>query len=81
VAWLDSSAEQTRQPDEIVLCDAGSTDGTIDRIEAQAASDPRIRLIVEPGANVPRRSQLRHRGRGEPSRGGPVSSPPTVCCR
>jgi len=52
-AWLDSIAEQTRQPDEIVLCDAGSTDGTIERIEARAAADPRIRLIVEPGANVP----------------------------
>ncbi|HEY5976339.1 MAG TPA: glycosyltransferase [Solirubrobacterales bacterium] len=52
-AWLDSIAAQTRAPDEIVLCDAGSTDGTIDRIEERAAADPRIRLIVEPGANVP----------------------------
>jgi glycosyltransferase involved in cell wall biosynthesis len=52
-AWLDSIAAQTRAPDEIVLCDAGSTDGTIERIEARAASEPRLRLIVEPGANVP----------------------------
>lgn len=53
VAWLQSIAAQTRPPEEIVLCDAGSTDGTIDRIEESAARDGRIRLIVEPGANVP----------------------------
>jgi len=52
-AWLDSIFAQTRPPDEIVLCDAGSSDGTIERIEESAAKDPRIRLIVEPGANVP----------------------------
>ncbi len=51
--WLDSILAQTRPPDEIVLCDAGSTDGTIEQIERRAAGDPRIRLIVEPGANVP----------------------------
>lgn len=52
-AWLDSIGAQTRAPDEIVLCDAGSTDGTIDQIKLRAESDPRIKLIVEPGANVP----------------------------
>ncbi len=53
VAWLESIQAQTRVPDEIVLCDAGSTDGTIERIRAWAGDDERIRLIVEPGANVP----------------------------
>jgi glycosyltransferase involved in cell wall biosynthesis len=53
VAWLDSIFAQTRPPEEIVLCDGGSTDGTIERIERRAAQDPRIRLIVKPGANVP----------------------------
>jgi len=53
VAWLDSIQAQSRPPDEIVLCDAGSTDGTIERIEERAARDPRIRLVLEPGANVP----------------------------
>jgi glycosyltransferase involved in cell wall biosynthesis len=52
-AWLDSIFAQTRPPEEIVLCDAGSTDGTIEQIEQRAERDPRIRLIVEPGANVP----------------------------
>lgn len=52
-AWLDSILAQTRPPEEIVLCDAGSTDGTIEQIERRAERDPRIRLIVEPGANVP----------------------------
>ena len=32
-AWLGSIPDQTRPPDEIILCDAGSTDGTIERIE------------------------------------------------
>lgn len=52
-AWLQSIFAQTRPPEEIVLCDAGSTDGTIEHLEALADSDPRVRLIVEPGANVP----------------------------
>lgn len=52
-AWLRSIFAQTRAPEEIVLCDAGSTDGTIERIEALAAAHPQLRLIVEPGANVP----------------------------
>jgi glycosyltransferase involved in cell wall biosynthesis len=53
IAWLDSILAQTRAPEEIVLCDGGSSDGTIERIERRAAQDRRIRLIVEPGANVP----------------------------
>jgi glycosyltransferase involved in cell wall biosynthesis len=52
-AWLASIFAQTRAPDQIVLCDAGSTDGTIEQIEALAEAHPQLRLIVEPGANVP----------------------------
>ena len=48
-AFLDSLASQTRPADEIVIVDAGSTDGTLERLRAAAASDPRLRVIVEPG--------------------------------
>jgi glycosyltransferase involved in cell wall biosynthesis len=51
-AWLDSILVQSRPPDEIVLCDGGSGDGTIEQIERRTGQDPRVRLIVAPGANV-----------------------------
>jgi cellulose synthase/poly-beta-1,6-N-acetylglucosamine synthase-like glycosyltransferase len=47
--FLASVADQTRQADEIVIVDAGSTDGTLERLTAAAESDPRLRIIVEPG--------------------------------
>ena len=48
-AFLDSLVHQTRQADEIVVVDAGSTDGTLERLEAAAEVDDRIRVILEPG--------------------------------
>ncbi len=48
-AFLDSLIQQTRQADEIVVVDAGSTDGTLERLEAAAEIDPRVKVIVEPG--------------------------------
>ncbi len=51
--WLDSIMAQTRPPDEVIICDAGSTDGTIDRLLEHAEEDSRVRVLVEPGANVP----------------------------
>jgi GT2 family glycosyltransferase len=51
--WLDSLARQDRGPDEVVLVDAGSSDGTIERLGTEARRDPRIRLHVVPGLNVP----------------------------
>jgi glycosyltransferase involved in cell wall biosynthesis len=48
-AFLDSLVHQTRPADEIVVVDAGSSDGTLERLEAAAEIDPRIRVIVEPG--------------------------------
>ena len=47
--FLASIADQTRQADEIVVVDAGSTDGTLERLTAAAESDARLRIIVEPG--------------------------------
>jgi glycosyltransferase involved in cell wall biosynthesis len=58
---LDSLAAQTRPPDEIVICDGGSTDGTPDLIahfaRCHAASLP-VRLLVETGANISRGRNL-----------------------
>ena len=51
-AWVSGLLSQTRPPDEIVICDAGSTDGTIEQLEQLAANDDRVRVIVRPGVNI-----------------------------
>lgn len=48
--FLESLAGQTRRPDEVVVVDGGSTDGTQERFRAA----PGITLIEEPGANIAR---------------------------
>lgn len=59
---LDSLAQQSRQPDEIIICDGGSRDDTVTIIEAyrQQYSDrlPNLRVIVAPGANISRGRNL-----------------------
>ena len=45
---LDSLAAQTRQPDELIFVDGGSTDGTIDKITEYQATHPNVRLIRYP---------------------------------
>ncbi len=49
---LDSLRSQTRQPDEIVICDGGSTDGTLAVLEAHAAAVPSVRILRADGANI-----------------------------
>jgi glycosyltransferase involved in cell wall biosynthesis len=55
---LTSLAAQSLPPDEIVICDGGSSDGTPEIIRrfaaAQPAGAPHIRLLVVPGANISR---------------------------
>ncbi|HXF60425.1 MAG TPA: glycosyltransferase [Caldilineaceae bacterium] len=55
---LASLAEQRRRPDEVVICDGGSTDGTVAQIERWAAHHvaclPRVRVLAAPGANISR---------------------------
>lgn len=55
---LQSLADQNRQPDEIIICDAGSRDGTANTIQEWVADGFPARLIVENGAN---RSRGRNR--------------------
>ncbi len=49
-ALLDSIAAQTRQPDEVIICDGGSTDNTIDLLRAERRFP--VRVIERPGSNI-----------------------------
>ena len=49
-AFLESVSWQTRSPDEVVVVDGGSSDGTLERLR----SSETLTLIEEPGANIAR---------------------------
>ena len=56
---LDSLAAQTRQPDEVVIVDGGSTDSTLTTLQNYADQDHlSLRILVEPGANISRGRNL-----------------------
>lgn len=47
---LDSLEGQTRPPDEVVVVDAGSTDGTLEMLHRRAEHMATLRVLSEPGA-------------------------------
>jgi glycosyltransferase involved in cell wall biosynthesis len=49
-ALLNSIAAQTRQPDEVIVCDGGSTDGTLEGLHAETRFP--LRVIERPGSNI-----------------------------
>jgi glycosyltransferase involved in cell wall biosynthesis len=51
---LESLPHQTRVPDEFIIVDGGSTDGTVEVIRLAAERNPRIKLIESPGVNIGR---------------------------
>lgn len=57
--WCESIARQTRLPDEIIVTDAASRDGTLEILRTFAATIPtRFEIIVEPGCNIARARNL-----------------------
>jgi len=52
--FLDSVRGQTRPPDEVVIVDGGSTDGTLEILRAEDG----IVVLEEPGANISRGRNL-----------------------
>lgn len=60
-AWLDSVANQTRHPDEVVIVDGGSRDDTLNILHAYQGRLP-LKVFSLPGANI---SQGRNRAIAE----------------
>lgn len=63
---LDALLVQSASFDEIVVVDGGSRDSTVAILELYTARDPRLKVFVEPGANISRgRNIAIKKARGE----------------
>jgi glycosyltransferase involved in cell wall biosynthesis len=51
-AFLDSLSRQTRRPDEVVVVDGGSRDGTMEVLDAAARRLGRFRVESRPGSTI-----------------------------
>lgn len=51
-AWIESVERLSLPPAEIVLCDAGSSDQTVQLLRAWAARRDSVKIISRPGANI-----------------------------
>jgi GT2 family glycosyltransferase len=49
---LEGITTQTEMPDEIVIVDGGSHDGTLEELQGRKANLPPLRVLVAPGANI-----------------------------
>ena len=63
--FVDGLLAQSRPAEEIVLCDGGSTDGTIEIIQEYAAKNERIKLVIKPGNRSVGRNEAIRRARNE----------------
>lgn len=54
---LDSLIQQSRQPDEVVICDGGSSDNTLEILQEYTAWLP-LKVVSAPGANISRGRNL-----------------------
>jgi glycosyltransferase involved in cell wall biosynthesis len=52
--FIRSVFSQSLSPDEVIIVDGGSTDGTVEIINRLIAEGLPIRLIIEPGSNIAR---------------------------
>jgi glycosyltransferase involved in cell wall biosynthesis len=59
VPAIQSALRQTYRNLEVIVVDDGSTDQTAELIAAEAASDPRVRIIRQPNSGV---AAARNRG-------------------
>lgn len=51
---LTGLVPQLGPDDELIVVDGGSVDGTVSVARSAAAADPRVRLVIEPGAGISR---------------------------